>query len=238
MTLSDPVDTLRTRLPQRSDERGVPELAELLDARDPAAQDAAWERLVSRHSRLLLHIAGLVMRDPDAVMDAYAGVLERLRQDDYRILRGYVATDGCQFSTWLAVIARRMCVDAHRQRYGRPRGDRDADGIAETRAVRQRLIDLVGVPVDLTQIVDDRSCTPEASLRREQLQACMDRALAALSPADRLLVKLRFEDDLPAGRIASILDFPTPFHVYRRIRTVCGSLRRALAADGIDGSEP
>lgn len=238
MTLSDPVDALRTRLPQRSDQRTVPELAEVLGATDAATQDAAWERLVSRHSRLLLHIAGLVMRDPDAVMDAYAGILERLRQDDYRILRGYLPTDGCQFSTWLAVVARRVCIDAHRQRYGRPRGDRGADEAGECRAARQRLIDLVGVPVDLTQIVDDRSCTPEASVRRQQLHACIERALAALSPADRLLVKLRFEDDLPAGAIASILDFPTPFHVYRRIRTVCASLRRTLVADGIDESEP
>ncbi len=66
----------------------------------------------------------------------------------------------------------------------------------------------------------------------------MDEALAALTPADRLLLKLRFEDDLSAGAIASILELPTPFHVYRRVRIVCAALRRTLTAAGIDGSEP
>lgn len=238
MTLSNPVDTLRSRLPERSDERAVPELAELLHAHDPAVQNAAWERLVSGHSRLLLHVAGRIMRDQDAVMDGYGHVLERLRQDDYRILRGYVPAAGCQFSTWLAVIARRICVDLHRQRYGRSRGERDDQMAVEHRAARQRLMDLVGVPLDLTQIVDASSRTPESRLRAAQLQAAMDTALDALAPADRLLLKLRFEDDMSAGEIAPILDMPTPFHVYRRLRAVCNSLRRTLTAAGVDGSEP
>lgn len=238
MTLSDPAHPLRIRLPERSAEPAIPELADLLRARDPAARDAAWERLVSRHSRLLLHIARLVMRDPDAAMDAYAGILERLRHDDFRILRGYVATGSCQFSTWLAVIARRICVDAHRHRYGRSRGDGEAERATEHRAARQRLIDLVGVPMDLSEIADVGSSTPEGALRESQLQATIDAALATLTPADRLLLKLRFEDDMPAVAIAPILDLPTPFHVYRRLRKVCASLRDTLQAAGIDGSEP
>ncbi len=237
MTLSDSVDTLRIRLPERSGERTVPELADLLHASDPTVRDAAWERLVSRHSRLLIHIAGLVMRDADATMDAYAVILERLRHDDYRILRGYVATGSCRFSTWLAVIARRICVDARRQRYGRSRGDADSER-AEHRAARQRLIDLVGVPMNLAEIADGDSHTPEGALREAQLQFRIDAALATLTPVDRLLVKLRFEDDMPAAAIAPILDLPSPFHVYRRLRKVCASLRSTLRDAGIDGSEP
>ena len=62
-------------------------------------------------------------------------------------------------------------------------------------------------------------------------------ALSTLAPADRLLLKFRFEDDLSASAIAKAMGFPTPFHVYRRLNALFLTLRRSLQTGGIEGSE-
>jgi DNA-directed RNA polymerase specialized sigma24 family protein len=49
-------------------------------------------------------------------MDGYAYVLEALRSDDYRRLRAYAADGRSKFSTWLVVVARRLCLDLHLRR--------------------------------------------------------------------------------------------------------------------------
>ena len=60
-------------------------------------------------------------------------------------------------------------------------------------------------------------------------------ALSDLTPREQLLVTLRFQDDLSAARIASLLGVSTPFHVYRQLNGVLAKLRAALVSRGIDG---
>ena len=59
--------------------------------------------------------------------------------------------------------------------------------------------------------------------------------LAGLEPRDRLLIRLRFDDELPISRIAQVLHLPTVFHVYRRLNQVLREIRTRLVARGIDG---
>jgi hypothetical protein len=35
-----------------------------------------------------------------------------------------------------------------------------------------------------------------------------------------------------------VLSFPTPFHVYRRLKVLCAELRRRLIEQGVEDSEP
>jgi RNA polymerase sigma factor (sigma-70 family) len=210
----------------------------LLHADEPPVRDAAWEHFVARHSRLLLHVARRVMPDRDGAMDAYAFLLDTLRRDDCRALGGYVADGRGQFTTWLAVVARRTCVDFYRQRYGRPRGDTPRRRVAIERAARHRLATLTGAPIDVSELAGRDEDGPEARLRTTQLQDALDAAIATLTADDRLLLKLRFEDGLSAQAIASVVGMPTPFHVYRRVRAVCAELRRRLRARGVESSAP
>lgn len=99
-----------------------PELSGLLEAADPAAREAAWKTFVETHSRLLLHTACALSRDYDAAMDAYAYILEQLRRDEFHRLRAYTTQSRCTFTTWLVAVARRLCLDRIRQRYGRSHG--------------------------------------------------------------------------------------------------------------------
>jgi hypothetical protein len=88
----------------QSPERGgpvslPPELAALLAARDETAQNHAWDAFLEAYSRLLLHTARSTAKDREAAMDAYAHVLEKLREDDFRRLRVYEAGGRAKFTT-------------------------------------------------------------------------------------------------------------------------------------------
>lgn len=210
------------------------ELSRLLSTPDPPARDAAWEAFVASHSRLLLHTARSLNHDYDAAMDGYAYVLEALREDDCRRLRAYAADGRSKFSTWLVVVARRLCLDFHRHRYGRAR--ESGPHSRDLRAARRRLVDLVAEELDTSRLAPPASSDPAAELQDRERAAALDATLRALPPRDRLLLALRFEDDLPAREIARVMGFPTPFHVYRRLNTLLGSLRHALRQHGPGGA--
>lgn len=214
------------------------ELRSIVGPDDPTLREAAWDEFVARYSRLFLHMARTVMPDRDGVMDAYAHLLEQLRRDEFKALRAYTIDPRSRFSTWLAVVARRTCVDFYRQRYGRPRGEGKARHARFARVARLNLIRLPSLAAELGLIVDTRSESPDRRLRSAELRQALDEARASLSVEDRLLLQLRFDEDLSAPAIASILGLPSQFHVYRRLKMVCNELRGRLTARGIEGSAP
>ena len=214
-----------------------PELNQLLNGGAARDRDTAWEKLVAHHSRLLMTVARSVASEHDGAMDAFTYVLERLREDDYKRLRGYVADGRSSFTTWLVVVARRICLDHYRQRYGRPPRGAPNGTARHERASRRRLFDLSPVLVDLAAIEDD-ALTPDAVLRVSQRDRALAFAIDALAPEDQVLLKLRFDDDLSAREIATILQMPSAFHVYRRLAAVYAQLRRRLLSRGVEGSAP
>jgi RNA polymerase sigma factor (sigma-70 family) len=212
------------------------ELAHVLDASDARARDLAWSAFVNAYSRLLLHVARQVGRDYDMAMDAYAHILEQLRGDDCHRLRRFAADGRSKFTTWLVVVARRLCLDYLRQRYGRAR--RNGGDSGGGRAVRRCLEDSLSERVDLATVPDVGALGPEGELIAVEESKALAAALAGLNPRDRLLLTLRFEDDLSAREIGALLAYPTPFHVYRRISTLLASLRAGLAPRRHQESEP
>jgi RNA polymerase sigma factor (sigma-70 family) len=212
-------------------------VSHLLDAADPAGREAAWKAFLETHSRLLLHTARMLGRDYDATMDAYAYLVEQLRRDDFQRLRAYVSDERTKFTTWLVVVARRLCLDHLRERYGRPT-DTGTGGRA-ARLVRRQLVDLLAEELDASSLMAHAATdNPETLLRADELSRAVRAALGGLEARDRLLLKLRFEDGLPAREIGRIMGFATPFHVYRRLNTVLGRLRAALRGRGIESPEP
>nr|MBA3521296.1 RNA polymerase sigma factor SigF [Gemmatimonadales bacterium] len=57
-------------------------------------------------------------------------------------------------------------------------------------------------------------------------------AIGELEPRDRLLLTLRFEQELSAREIAGLMGLATPFHVYRRLNRICEGLRERLSGNG------
>jgi RNA polymerase sigma factor (sigma-70 family) len=209
------------------------------DSSDSVVREAGWDAFISAHTKLLLHVARSLGGDHDEVMDRFTYLLEQLRRDDFRRLRGYVATEQSEFSTWLVVVAQRIYLDHHRARYGRVRSsDRDSATNVEERAARRRLINLIGAEIDLDAMVDGDDKTAEDSFRVEESHRALMSALAMLAPVDRLLIKLRFEDGLGMPEIARNLGLRSRFHAYRQLTQALADLRKALERVGVREAEP
>jgi RNA polymerase sigma factor (sigma-70 family) len=210
-------------------------LARLLRAGDPASRDRAWAAFVRAYTPILLSTARKFGGDHDAAMDRYAYILEQLRQDDFRPLRRYAVDGRSRFTTWLVVVARRMCIDYRRRRYGRPRGESNGPGAVE-RIRRRRLADFIVEDLELVGGISTDRPDPEGELRARELRTALGGALQELPKPDRLLLAFRHKDELSAREIARLMEFPTIFHVYRRLNALYRSLRQTLERKGVDGA--
>jgi RNA polymerase sigma factor (sigma-70 family) len=211
-------------------------LSRLNKAIDDTQRDEAWAEFVAAHSDVVLHTCRSVLRDHDAAMDAYAFVLEALREDGHRRLRAYVPDGKTKFATWLLVVTRRLVLDHIRHRYGRSRSSdetRRADQVA-----RRRLEDLLADEIEPDQLPGASRDSPDAAIRREQLIGALRRSVAELRPEDRLLLVLRFVDERSVKDMARTLRLPSVFHVYRRVSSVLTTLRERLRRSGVDEAEP
>jgi len=214
------------------------ELSALLDAVTPATRERAWEVFVATYSRVILHAVRSVHREHDPVMDAYAFILQKLSDQECRRLRAFAADGTSKFTTWLVVVARRLAHDWHRERYGRTTAGVAADGARGDKSARRRLTDLAAEAMDLALLPDTAIQSADAGIVIAETRAGLSAEIEALPAPDRLLIKLRFEDNLSAKEIAEVIDAPTPFHVYRRLNHVLDVLRRGLVARGVEGAIP
>ena len=207
------------------------ELAALLATPSGPARDDAWAAFVRAYTPAILRVARSLGGDADSAMDRYTYVLGHLSEDDCRRLRAYVRPGAGEFALWFTVVVRRLCLDHYRERYGRERDSKT--GVRADRAGRRRLVDLVADRTD-PELLASPSQSPDAELARAERVRGLGAALDGLSPADRLLLRLRFSEEATAREIARLMRFPTVFHVYRRLDRLMKDLRRTLDALGIE----
>lgn len=205
-----------------------------LDVVPDSGPEEVWDAFLASFGDLLVRTAAYAHRGSDASMDAYTFILEKLRQDDFRRLRAFSGGDREAFTRWLVVVARRLCSDLRRERYGRarpttPEMDREA---------RRRLVDEIWDPREPSELPAGQASNPEWELRHRERRMALESALEEIEPRDRLLLAFRFDDGLSARRISDLMDFPTPFHVYRHLNRVLALLRARLEERGIDGPAP
>jgi len=211
---------------------GFPPLLDMLFSTDPPS-DEAWAAFAREYTTLLLHVARSTSRGRDEAMDAYTYLLERLSEDGCRRLRTYQIDPRSKFTTWLVVVARRICIDHHRSKYGRMRNDESASE-RERLNVRRRLEDLAPGPEFADLIADETAKDAVKAMEKAELSHELQMIRESLAPADRLLLTLRFDDGLSAAEIAMILRYPSQFHVYRRINTLLAEMKAGLSAKGYE----
>ncbi len=209
-------------------------LAALLHAADDVARRHAWAGFLEVYSRLLLDTARRTATNNDEAMDHYAFILDQLRENDFRRLRAFGADGRGKFTTWLVVVARRLCVDHHRHTHGRiqarPHGgtDRSIEQIT-----RRNLVDLVAGEIDWERMEDGRRPHPEVEVIREERRTALSSVVGRLEVVDQLLLTLRFEDDMPLAKIGPMVGLGSRWQVHRRLNTILARLREGLEARGI-----
>jgi RNA polymerase sigma factor (sigma-70 family) len=253
-----------------------------LGSRDPRA---AWAGFLDAYSPLLLDVVRHFERDEDAAGDCYLFMCEQLCRNGFRRLRCFRTDGAASFATWLRAVARNLCLDWHRQEFGR---HRVFESIARLPALDQEIFSKVfvdGLSADAAHLtaepkfpgltlaevgrtVDriEQSLTPRqrwllsvrrarggrgaatrtengdevleripgegpdpeslAALREER--AALHKALASLSSRDRLVIRLRFGQELTLEEIARLLNLDNAQSADRRIREATANLRRAM----------
>ena len=213
------------------------QLSELLNAPHGVARNGPWDAFMDEYGKLILRTAQRASSSHDDAMDHYSFILERLREDDFRRLRAFAANGRGKFTTWLVVVARRLCVDHHRSKYGHPQAGHEPTGAnAVAHAARRNLLDLIANEIDVDGLEDEGSLHPDAEVLSAERRRILKESLATLDVADRLLLTLRFEDDISVEKIAPMIGLQSRFQVHRRLRHVLEQLRRKLIDRGMTES--
>jgi RNA polymerase sigma factor (sigma-70 family) len=215
-----------------------PVLSGIFSASSDSAREQAWTAFVRELSPEILRVARSLGGDHDHAMDRYAFALDRLREENCRRLRAYVRPGAGEFRLWLIVVVRRLCLDHYRERYGRAREPAHPDLRRKNRDGRRRLADMLAEKIDPDLLAAPAGAGPDVALARSERSHALDAALESLSAEDRLLLRLRFVEELAAREIAKLLHLPTVFHVYRRLNATFAVLRESLRGRGVTDAEP
>lgn len=169
------------------------ELDDVTLARAQRGEAAACRALVERYQRPVFALIGRMV--------GAGGPVEDLAQETFlqvfRALAGFAPGGPARLSTWILTIASRRAIDELRRRQLQP----------------------VPAPVDLELPASERS---DDGARRARIAACIQRAVAELSPPFRAAFLLREYHGLDYAEIAEALDVD--------VGTVKSRLARARAA--------
>jgi len=96
-----------------------PLIHELLASLNSREAEEAWARFLDNYAPVILQTVRLAERESDAVGECFLFVCEGLAKDRFRRLRQFRTAGPARFSTWLRVVARNLCVDWRRKKFGR-----------------------------------------------------------------------------------------------------------------------
>lgn len=82
--------------------------------------------------------------------------------------------------------------------------------------------------ISLHDRIPDPAPDPEVLAAGKQQRAALDRALAGLAPPERLLIRLRFEQELTLEQIAHLTGLPNPQTADRRLKQILTELRKVI----------
>lgn len=161
----------------------MPDAEQHLVQRAQKGDHEAFAALVSEHQRYVYNLALRVLKDEDEALD--------LTQETF--VRAWTALPNfrgqAQFRTWLYRIATNLC-------YNRLPG------------LRRSLHDLGDEVVAELPETDPAFDNPAGGIESRELRAYMHRAIEELDEHYRLLISLRYQNELSYAEIAGMLNLP------------------------------
>ena len=255
----------------------------LAKLRGEEAQEG-WEEFLLQYSSLLYQAARALTHDEDDVADCFVYISEQLAKERFRKLLRFKPEGAASFATWLRVVARNLCHDWQRKKYGRARPFKIMQNLPplEIEIYRCRfernfsreetLQQLRGSWPDVRaeQVVEieqkiegrlnpgqrwilsvrkharaatemqndedepgmsgvaDPAPSPESAVEDKEERGVLQRCLRALPADERLILRLRFDDELSLEEIAKLAGLGDAQRAHRRLTAVLQKLRLAL----------
>ncbi len=187
-----------------------------LIARAQQGDRAAFEALVQRYDRDVLRLALNILRSPEDARDVYQEAFLKV----YRNLHRFRLD--CSFYTWLYRIVTNVCLDHMRRRRARPEDQAPVSASAQHDNLPER---------DFFDRQSDSSADPEQSLLGHEIGERIGRALAVLSPRERLIFELKHNQGMRLRAIGEALGTTEEtvknslFRATRKLRAQLGELR-------------
>jgi RNA polymerase sigma factor (sigma-70 family) len=195
---------------------GVSDLLNELD-KSPAA---TWREFLTRYAGVIQQVVGLLETETDQAADCFLFVCERLVENDFRRLRKFRPSGSASFPTWLRAVVRNLSIDWHRKVHGRPR-----DGAYP---IQPRMGTLVSDDGEVAERLRDPQPDPEVQAASSERSAALSAAIGQLEPSDRLLLRMRFEQDLTLDQVARLVGLKDAQTVDRRLRQILERLRATV----------
>lgn len=233
------------------------------------AAESAWREFLHLYSRLFLKVIWQFEKDHDGAMEKYVYVCEQFAANNFEILRRFRAAYGPRppkFSTWLAAVARNLCIDAHRKSHGRkqlPRMLRDMStldrsifqlyyckgcSVEEIRSTVGSSFMQAGGDIDdainrviaLGEGVARRTPAPsfvpfdeqqamtahaEHDYEMADVQQWLELWMQELSPREKMILRLRFWENMSGKEIADVMRIVPEQRVYPLIQNALRHLR-------------
>ncbi len=261
-------------------------ISEWLPALLAQDHEQAWDEFLKQYAALVLQIVHLFERDQDRIDDCFVFVCEHLKRNSMKKLRRFDPGGTASFPTWLRAVARNLCMDWRRKRFGRPRLYRSIarlpalereifrcvhqQGLSENEAFHTMkglnpALTRVQLAEGLTHIeqalsshqewllttrhprmetlsspsgtssqtgpereVSASGPDPEEQASQHEHLAALRQALGRLPTGQRLLVRLRFEQELSLEQIARLTQMDSPLKVQRALQKAIETLREEL----------
>jgi RNA polymerase sigma factor (sigma-70 family) len=204
-------------LEERHADRSFADLREKVVAGD----DEAWRDLVEKYSRFVWTVALRLLAGSrgdreEQVQETYRRVFERLRRDDFRLLRGFRGR--CRFSTYLYRMVQTARSDVQRREI---RDREHAEPVDFTDEVNRKIEAAMAETANGCDAGTGPAFAGEGRPSPELIRGEVERIAAALDPRERILVKLRFRKGLKLRELATTLG-------YRDTNDAAYALRKAL----------
>lgn len=244
-----------------------------------------WTEFLALYSDHIYKTARLTTGDEETAADCYLYICEQLSRRGFRRLLQFRPDGRASFATWLGVVARNLCLDWLRSRYGRQRAFRFLENLTqfenevfrlhvqqgmsldETLAqlkpgnpdvtaeqvdaadariqqelsprhrwlLQQRSAERKTISADATEEPgaaavepEDPNPSPELAVIAGEEMRLLGQAVARLAPEQRLLIRLRFEEDLSLVEIARLTGAGDAQRVHHRLSVALGELRKYL----------
>jgi RNA polymerase sigma-70 factor (ECF subfamily) len=147
----------------------------------------AFEELVSIHQRTVIATVAKMLGSPSEAEDIAQQVFIRIWKSASRY------EPQAKFTTWLFTITRNLVFNEVRRRQRKP-----TVSVQEREETTHRVIE------------DAHGSSPDEDLLHAELEAAVDRAIAALPEKQRLAVILRRYEDMPYEEIGTVLSMSVP----------------------------